>query len=1185
MGTPVSSNVAVDDYVLTSQYNNLRADAIDPMAWSEPSATADFLKSVQAVDLLGGVGEFELWTASNAKAPKNWKMSSVTGFAVARSSEAMSGSYAVSLTNSSGSAQYLFHRLTSVRFLRNRYVTMTAFVKVTGGTWKLEIADSITTGGIASSSNITGGTYAQYSVSALINSSATWVEVRLKHVTGTGTATFDSVNLFLGRAVLSSGADPVVNKLPAGVQRARVVDSNLTAGKTKCILIYSPSRDDTIGDWSDRARYTSWFNDELNIGNNGRREFPDPAIIVGAESVLNIYDAEGELWMSFSRGGTEDTTENAYAPSAASGTSLAALDGKIYVATSYGARIIDFINDEVIKLKTDGGYRYKGTISQRNSGLGFYRAWSLDSNEGLGAATDAKSVAVKKIGETTVVAWGTTGGIYLNHWEESKTYSWQLSSLDTWWSLALSSSGSLYAYVAPNVGVPYQVFVYDDVHLLSGNTVGTQRWYLYGGLGYNPSSWGIPFENVGLGTKNSTNRIIGLIEESSVVNRVVMSTDAGVQVFRDDRSNWAGFRRKYITKDYITEEYPLASPYGQWDVLNLQDRSPWDRDLVWKPSGSPSSVTGVRNNTASFNGTSNYAQEAPEEEFPIASATSDYGFATNSGNVKVAQSFQVSRSFFIFQVVFRLFRTGTPTSFVRLRLCGDSGGSPNLADVKLTFSNPTDAITGIPTASSTQLRFVSNDLVTVNPSTTYWLVLDRVDSSYDASNYYTVGYNGGGGYGSGSMQSYNGTSWFTSSWDIGFELYTQDDVGNVGGSSIESNLTVGAWVYMDSVTGARGIINRWQPDSALLNESSWRLAFDGTNFIFEVQDYNSGVFSRKSSFTPVIGQWYHVVGETFGDGYVTKDIVLYVNGRRSNGTLTGTMANFEGVDMLEGPPVRIGADYTGVSVGSATNYFSGRIADPFVAAGNSNPNGVLAPKDIAEMYEIGRAAIASGGQSYVHKLVGTSDAVKTGAVSGNFVVAGTSNGSDGGGVSVIDLRSDTRSYAYEAQASTNASESDRLGDTWYGTDADDIQFLDAKHGILAVATDAFLWIDQLSPSSLFSPKPVPMSMEMWGVGSFLTDGSGTYATVQRERRTPWYIQSGSTVVTTAAGGVGYLFFPNAFPTILLCVVGSSGDTASGNDLIVGFTSYTNEDANFKVYNSSGTAYVGSFRLNWIAIGC
>ena len=112
-----------------------------------------------------------------------------------------------------------------------------------------------------------------------------------------GLAYQDPTNVVLDNVEL--GNISTINKI-SGLQSPYEV-----SGSGECAFVYDTSKDSDGGAWRKKTQNTSWYNEKPSFYRGARKEFPSIAIIVVAQSRVNIYDGDDpnlSLWMRFKLG-------------------------------------------------------------------------------------------------------------------------------------------------------------------------------------------------------------------------------------------------------------------------------------------------------------------------------------------------------------------------------------------------------------------------------------------------------------------------------------------------------------------------------------------------------------------------------------------------------------------------------------------------------------------------------------------------------------------------------------------------------------------------------------------------------------------------------------------------------------------------------------------------------------------
>ena len=146
------------------------------------------------------------------------------------------------------------------------------------------------------------------------------------------------------------------------------------SGSGECAFVYDTSKDSDGGAWRKKTQNTSWYNEKPSFYRGARKEFPSIAIIVVAQSRVNIYDGDDpnlSLWMQFKCGNPYAIGPNNDYPHC-----ITALNGMLVIGedTNYGGvNIIDFVKDEIRRLR--GSITSNGTNGMWPTGI-----WGRNGN-------------------------------------------------------------------------------------------------------------------------------------------------------------------------------------------------------------------------------------------------------------------------------------------------------------------------------------------------------------------------------------------------------------------------------------------------------------------------------------------------------------------------------------------------------------------------------------------------------------------------------------------------------------------------------------------------------------------------------------------------------------------------------------------------------------------------------------
>jgi len=186
-------------------------------------------------------------------------------------------------------------------------------------------------------------------------------------------------NGMLGGLAYQDPTNVVLDTIEPGKVRAIKKISGLQAphevsGSGEGAFVYDTSKDSDGGAWRKKTQHTSWYNEGASFYRGARKEFPSIAIIVVAQSRVNIYDGDDpnlSLWMQFQSGAYKAVGPNGDFPHC-----VTALNGVLVIGedTNYGGvNIIDFVKDEIRRLR--GSITSNGTHGMWPTGI-----WGRNGN-------------------------------------------------------------------------------------------------------------------------------------------------------------------------------------------------------------------------------------------------------------------------------------------------------------------------------------------------------------------------------------------------------------------------------------------------------------------------------------------------------------------------------------------------------------------------------------------------------------------------------------------------------------------------------------------------------------------------------------------------------------------------------------------------------------------------------------
>lgn len=181
--------------------------------------------------------------------------------------------------------------------------------------------------------------------------------------------------------------------------------------------------------------------------------------------------------------------------------------------------------------------------------------------------------------------------------------------------------------------------------------------------------------------------------------------------------------------------------------------------------------------------------------------------------------------------------------------------------------------------------------------------------------------------------------------NLGYYFDGVDDYIEIADSDsldLNSSFSIGAWINFSSLPGSGqwdGFIDKGLSGDNNGGDHNYYFAIDngvwgsgyGISFGFENSIGNNN--AARYQFTPVLGQWYHIVG-VFNDS--ADSITIYVNGTQEVQTTGNTLTPF-----TQNQPVFIGRNQNG---SSGVYYFNGVMDDVFIS------NKSLSLTQIQEIY-------------------------------------------------------------------------------------------------------------------------------------------------------------------------------------------------------------------------------------------
>ncbi|PIZ48155.1 hypothetical protein COY32_00475, partial [candidate division WWE3 bacterium CG_4_10_14_0_2_um_filter_41_14] len=721
----------------------------------------------------------------------------------------------------------------------------------------------------------------------------------------------------------------------------------------------------------------------------GTKYFPEKSHIVATVGNLYVFDAEeNKMWMKFDTAGTWPNLTLLYG----SHDGVYMLNGVLYVGNKAGNALheVRFITDSALMYGATGKWqRTTDTVAQRNTVL----TWNFIPASIAIVNSSVNDVHAAVINGKTYVAVATADGWSLIN-ETDGTVASDTSGYSVR-SIFISKDGELYTLLDSG-GPHFKLYAYYNAQNLGPGTISYGLWnYTYSNTTapYIPTSG---YELINLNVTEGTSTIDGT---SNTI--YVGTTSNGAIVLQEKQTDETNGSVKYVTSDYISEEM-VGDIRGMWPMYEgsvgatVDEVSVKNADLT--VVSTPTVADGVRGNALDFDGSTDYLAQTPVEEYDESHTDVDVGIWYDTSSKRHAQGIQVPSTTSVGTVRLWMKKVGSPTNYLRVELQTDSSGTPS--NTPVTNGTSTCIAQSTLSTSSSWVGFKFATAPSLSASTQYHIVAKAFtdsgctteQSSFNQTNYTRWGLDQSGITYTDGLRSSYGTSW-TSVADqaFAFEIYNNN-------FDITGNLTVGAWVKTSSWIEEKKVIAKW-PSSG--NDRGYILVAgsSGTASKPRFIVYIGGNSQAEASTSLANDTWHYLVGV-----YNGSSVKLYVNGVESASTNTSGSINNSSM------PLTIGSD------GAGGGIWNGTIDEPFVTAE------ALSADQIKHMYDVGYAALQSSGQG-INKLNGSSNQVNAVAATGLSIRTDSVGamhaspgilyaGSEGGGVSKIDLSSDTLVNAF-----------------------------------------------------------------------------------------------------------------------------------------------------------------------------
>jgi hypothetical protein len=495
-------------------------------------------------------------------------------------------------------------------------------------------ADSVTTGTVfdISAAGLTSGTVQNIAADSLTTGT-------VLNISAAGLTTgklFNITDKAISTSITPNSLTLTDRDLTVGGHTDKTTQANILQ-----VFVYDTTKDPDGGAWTDndRARASSWYNEELNDANRGTaRPFPKKAIIVlQTNGGWTIYDAkDNSLWM-FKDGNNTSVS------------SMYMYNGKLYVENNVGTSAstveYDFINDKVFVW--DGSLHVAtsstGIASRDNVAIGI-RIIQTVPNLNINGKSTAMHAQVVNGKTYFVTAPGDDGIIVVNETDE-KSIQYGDNINDHYKAVWLDKEGNLWALNQTRSQLEKWNKVVNDTaneHAGTPDSVWT-------------ASSTPALANAALAIQSLSQQDLYVTDGTSTADgksqTVYVGTDKGVAILNTNKADETKGSVKYVTKDWITEEM-YGDIKGMWHLTDnaasatVDDASLKANNLTLyaDSSGTPSTTantstvttSGVRGKGFNFNGSSNFLYRTDDdfnftsEDFTISMWVNPDSFTSNS---------------------------------------------------------------------------------------------------------------------------------------------------------------------------------------------------------------------------------------------------------------------------------------------------------------------------------------------------------------------------------------------------------------------------------------------------------------------------------------------------------------------------------------------------------------------------
>ena len=242
---------------------------------------------------------------------------------------------------------------------------------------------------------------------------------------------------------------------------------------------------------------------------------------------------------------------------------------------------------------------------------------------------------------------------------------------------------------------------------------------------------------------------------------------------------------------------------------------------------------------------------------------------------QMAQRFTLSQAvgFYLYEAYIKLAKIGAPADGVTVAIYTDNAGVPGVV-----IESSSVAVSSI-YAQSEWIRFDFTGATALAVGVTYWLVVRRSGASAP-SNYYTVGIDKDGGYGSGTLRLWDGAAWVSAETDsdMYFALWGKETVTDQIKKIVSSS---GQFIQSCQIIDASSLYTYQYRDGSLKAKDEVESLLDsgdgtGRRMTAEVTDQRIMLVRKRPDATSQIdsvmvtmdNRWTDIAGSRLEEGFL-----------------------------------------------------------------------------------------------------------------------------------------------------------------------------------------------------------------------------------------------------------------------------------------------------------------------------